>query len=134
MDSSTLHPHGVRTLSGRPAEVTALDHHIATHGGTTFNIEKLLSRLQFSKTHPPQTQSKRIEELVRENSYLRQEIALYQETRGALMALHAKTIKAYELLQDGLQVLSQQVAQSEKRLLNYWGIDLDDEGMEVTVI
>ena len=133
MDSS-IHPRNVRTVSGRPAEVTALDHHIATHGGTTSNIEKLPSRLQFSKTHPPRTQSERIEELVHENSYLHQEIALYQETRGALMALHAKTVKAYELLQDGLQVLSQQVAKSEKRLLDYWGIDLDDGGIEVTVI
>ncbi len=104
------------------------------HDDTTFNIKKLLSWLQFSKTHLLQTQSKQIKELICKNSYLWQKIALYQKTHGTLMALHVKTIKVYKLLQDGLQMLSQQVAQSEKHLLNYWEIDLNDEEMKVTVI
>jgi len=106
-----LHPHSVQTLLSRPAEVTALDHHIAMHSDTIFNIKKLLSQLQFSKTYLLQTQSKQIKELICKNSYLQQKIALYQKTCGALMTLHVKTIKVYKLLQDGLQMLSQQVAQ-----------------------
>ena len=100
----------------------------------TSTIEKLPSQLQLNKNRSPPTRSKRIEELTRENGYLRQELAHHHETHCAMVTLHAKTVRAYKVLQEGLQELSQQVAGSERRLLEYWGIDLDDEGVEVTVI
>ena len=120
--------------SGRPAEVTALNHHIASRGGMTSNIEKLPNQLQLNKHRSSPSQSQRIEELTRENGYLRQELAHHQETHCAMVILHAKTVRAYKVLQEGLQELSQRVAGSERCLLEYWGIDLDDEGVEVTVI
>jgi len=132
MDSR--YPNIRHPRSGRPAEVTALDHHIASRGGMTSTIEKLPSQLQLNKNRSPPTRSKRIEELTRENGYLRQELAHHHETHCAMVTLHAKTVRAYKVLQEGLQELSQQVAGSERRLLEYWGIDLDDEGVEVTVI
>jgi hypothetical protein len=127
-------PHHPTALLGRPAEVTALDHCIASRGGTTSKIEKLPSQIQVTKYRSPPNRDQRIEELTRENGYLRQELALYEETRDAMVSLHAKTKKAYKLLREGLQELSEKVAVSEKSLLKYWGIDLNDEGMEVTVI
>jgi len=127
-------PHHPTALLGRPAEVTALDHCIASRGGTTSKIEKLPSQIQVTKYRSPPNRDQRIEELTRENGYLRQELALYEETRDAMVSLHTKTTKAYKLLREGLQELSEKVALSEKSLLEYWGIDLNDEGMEVTVI
>ena len=135
MDVSKHHtPHHRSPLPGRPAEVTALDHHIASRGGTTSKIEKLPSQIQLSKCRSPLNRGERIEELTRENGYLRQELALYEDTRDAMVCLHVKTTKAYKLLQEGLQELSQKIVLSERSLLDYWGIDLNDEGMEVTVI
>lgn len=126
--------HHPSSLLGRPAEVSALDHRIASAGGTTSKIEKLPNQIQVTKYHSPPNCDRRIEELTRENGYLRQELAFYQETRDAMVSLHAKTTKAYKLLREGLQELSEKVALSERSLLEYWGIDLNDEGMEVTVI
>lgn len=120
--------------SGRPAEITALDHHIAARGGTTSNVEKLPSQLQFNKNRSPPTRCQQFEELTRENGYLHQELAHHQETHRAMVTLHVNTVRAYKILKEGLQELSQRVAGSEKRLLEYWGLDLDDEGVEVTVI
>lgn len=131
MDSHSPNVH--RPQSGRP-EVTALDHHIASRGGMTSKIEKLPSQLQLNKTCPPPTWSQQIEELTRENGYLRQELAHHQEMQCAMITLHTKTVRAYKVLQEGLQKLSQQVAGSEKRLLEYWGINLGNEGVEVTVL
>lgn len=92
------------------------------------------SQIQLTKCGSPPNHGKRIEELTRENGYLRQELALYQETRDAMVSLHVQVTKAYKLLQEGLQELSQKVALAEGSLLDHWGIDLNDVGMEVTVI
>lgn len=132
MDSQHLNIH--RPRSGRPTEVTALDHHIASLRGMASSIERLPSQQQLYKTRPPPTQSQRIEELTRENGYLRQELAHHQEMQCAMVTLLTKTVQAYKVLQEGLQELSQRVAGSEKRLLKYWGINLGNEGVEVTVI
>lgn len=43
------------------------------------------------------------------------------------MSLHARSVEAYKLLQGGLQESSQRVTESEKRLLDHWGIDSRDE-------
>ncbi len=132
MDSR--YPNIRHPQSGRPAEVTALNHHIASRGGMTSMIEKLPSQLQLNKNGSSPTQSQRIEELTRKNGYLHQKLAHHQETHCAMVTLHAKTVWVYKILQEGLQKLSQQVTGSERRLLKYWGIDLNDEGVKVTVI
>ena len=58
----------------------------------TSNIEKLPSQLQLNKNWSPPTQSQRIEEITRENGYLRQELAHHQETHCAMVTLHVKTV------------------------------------------
>ena len=128
-----LHPR-TRKRKAETPEVSLLDHRIFTHGGTTSVIDSLPSQLNLRKrrAHPPP--SKELEELTRENGYLREELALHQETRLAITKLHRKTIEAYQILQNALQEMSQKVATSEERLLQYWGIDIDEDASETVIL
>jgi len=73
MNSHNLNIH--HSQSGRPAEVTALDHHIALWENIISNIEKLSSQLQFNKNCSSSTQSQQIEELTWKNDYLHQKLS-----------------------------------------------------------
>ena len=126
--------HHLSLLVDRPAEVTVLDHCIASAEDTTSKIKKLSSQIQITKCCSLSNHDQRIEELTCENGYLCQELALYQETHDVMVSLHVKTTKAYKLLWEDLQELSEKVALLKKSLLEYWGIDLNEEGMKVTVI
>ncbi|KAI9736719.1 MAG: hypothetical protein M1834_000923 [Cirrosporium novae-zelandiae] len=129
--SSNPRPQDRRAL-GTPAEVTSLDHRIARHGGTSSGLEILRHRVEKAKRDPQPDYSKRIEELVRENGYLRQEISYFKETRQGLLDLHATTIDIYQQLERALQTLSEKVAMSERDMLEYWGIKPSElEGDEV---
>ena len=129
MDASSLPKN-----SGRPAEITPLDHYISSSGGTTSTIENLPHRLQITKRQPRPTTGKRLEELVRENGYLRQELALQKELLDAMVTLHGKTVDAYKTLKLALREISQKRMQSEQRLLEYWGLDIGDATPEITIL
>ncbi len=75
----------------------------------------------------------RIHELTRENGYLREELAMYKETRGALRDLQEKSKKAHQILNDALQDVSRKIARSERRLLDYWGVNIDGASEEAIV-
>ena len=62
--------HHLSLLLNRSAEVTVLDHCIASARNTTFKIEKLLSQIQVTKYHSLLNHDQRIEELTCENEYL----------------------------------------------------------------
>ncbi|KAI9732149.1 MAG: hypothetical protein M1834_004245 [Cirrosporium novae-zelandiae] len=123
-----------RPQRGNPVEVTSLDHLIATHGGTTSTLQMSPRALQKAKDTPTGTPNSRLEELVREVGSLRQEIVYHQEVRAALLQLHEKTTRAFEILQYALQDMSEKVAASEKRFSEYWGIDLDAETAEIPIM
>lgn len=120
--------------TGKPPEVTSLDHQILSHGGTTSTVDYLPHRLRKTKELPPPSAVTRIEELTRENGYLRKELALHHENRTTLMTLYAKSIEAHAILQQALENILQKVALSETELLRHWGIPLNDNGDEIHLL
>lgn len=62
--------HHLSLLSDRPAEVTVLNHHIASAKSTTFKIKKLSSQIQVIKYHSLLNHDQRIEKLTHKNEYL----------------------------------------------------------------
>jgi predicted acylesterase/phospholipase RssA len=118
------HSRGSRISSDY--EVTALDHLIGDHGGTTSTLECLPHRLRLTKEKEPETLKEHIEKLTRENGYLRQELAYYKETREILMRLYGSINESHRLMEDALCEASKGFATSEQRLLEYWGIHHDD--------
>ena len=115
-----------------PQEITTLDHRIHTRGGTTSNLDCLPHRLKIDKKQPTSSEQS-IRELTRENGYLRQELALYKDIRLVLFDLQEKTKQANLTLQDALRDVTRKVARGEQRLLNYWGVHIDDGNEEIKV-
>jgi len=103
--------------------ITPLDYHIAQHGGLTASIERLPHLLQNAKSKTTTDTNQRLEELVRENGRLREEIAFHQDTQRALMSSYTASVEAFETLKESLQVTSERMLMSEQRLLKYWGIE-----------
>jgi hypothetical protein len=64
--------------TSKPPEVNELDHRIGLAGGSTIALEATAHRMQASKVKPPADLRIRIEELTRENGYLRLEIQYYR--------------------------------------------------------
>jgi hypothetical protein len=126
-------PEYQKPLPGRPVEVTPLDHAIARHHGTTSNLDCLPHRLRISKEQVSATPMQRIHELTRENGYLREELAMYKDTRTALRELQERTKQAHQILNDALQDVSRRLARSERRLLDYWGVNIDDASEEAVI-
>ena len=54
-------------------EITSTDHQVLCLGGTSSNLERLLSRLQCAKQTPPDLKT-RMEEFAYEMSYLKAEL------------------------------------------------------------
>ncbi|GBF62521.1 hypothetical protein TMEN_5067 [Trichophyton mentagrophytes] len=130
--------------------ISPLDHRIYQNGGLTTNIERLPSQLQATKSQLRVT----TEEFIRENSRLREELAYYKSIQQALIIILERSKESIRLLQttlsnvsyrneasnailkashqvllllrDGLRRMSEKVTISEQRLLNYFGIALDD--------
>lgn len=75
----------------------------------------------------------RIHDLTRENGYLREELAMYKDTRTALLDLQERTKQAHQILHNALQDLSRRLARSEKRLLDYWGVNIDGASEEAAI-
>ena len=121
--------------AGQPPEITNLDARIAQAGGTSSRVELLPHRLRATKLRPSTSMAMHLEDLTRENGFLRQEIVFYQESRNAMLAFHNQTFEAYNRLQSALKELSEKMALAEGRLEKYWGISLNGTGSEdVTVI
>ncbi len=75
----------------------------------------------------------RIHDLTRENGYLREELAMYKDTRTALRDLQERSKQAHQILHHALQDLSRRLARSEKRLLDYWGVNIDGASEEAAI-
>ena len=115
----------------QPPEITRLDAHIAKAGGTSSGLDMMSHRLKDAK----KTNNRTTEDLVRENSYLREEIVFYKEARNAMAAFHAKIFQSFGILQSALKDVSDKMAASEENLLEYWGVDLNSLGEEdLTVV
>ena len=123
--------HGADTFRSRPLSgamngVASVDHWIGQGGGTTSTLEFLPHRLKISKAKTTVTMEQRIEELTRENGYLRQELAYHKDTQVAIMGLYDSAKTAVRRLQESLEEASRRIAMSENRLLEYWTIRRGD--------
>ena len=107
----------------QPPEITSLDARIARAGGTSSRLELQPHRLRETKAQPCTAESQ-LNDLIRENGYLRQEIVFYQESRNAMLAFHSQSLEAYHGLQKALRDLSEKLVMAEVRLERYWGIPL----------
>lgn len=118
---------------GLPNEITSLEHVIEAHGGTTSGSDLLPHRLKIQKKTKYTSPAQEIDDLKRQNGYLLAEVALLKETRTTLSGLQFKTQEAYQLLRLALQEVTKKLASSERRLMEYWGINPNDGSTEVRV-
>ena len=103
-----------RLRSDRAGDVTALDHHIAVHGGTTSTLECLPHRLRISKVQRTSGPQQRIEELVRDVGHLNQELSCYKDTRKISMKLFDSVKASHEALQVAVAEADRELAISEQ--------------------
>ena len=89
-------------------------------------------QLQHNKIYP--SPQERIEELTRENGRLRQELAFYSKKHTDTVALYTKALKALKALQDALHEIAEKQGMSEKSLLNYWGILVEEFNPEIAIL
>ena len=115
-----------RPRSGRPGDVTALDHQISIHGGTSSTIECLPHRLRISKVQQISSPQQRIEELVRDVGHLNQEMSYYKDTRKIFMKLFEAVKISNEALQAAVSEADRELAISEQRYVRYWVPHYDD--------
>ncbi|KAL2049560.1 hypothetical protein ABVK25_010139 [Lepraria finkii] len=121
--------------AGQPPELTDLDARIARAGGTSSRIELQPHRLRQAKLQPCQSTTTQLDDLIRENGYLRQEIVFYQESKNAMLGFHSQTLEAYHSLHIALRELSEKLVKAEGRLEKYWGIPLNGAGQkDITVL
>lgn len=122
-----------RPHSGRAGDVTALDHRIAVHGGTTSTIECLPHRLRISKVQQTSGPQQRIEELVRDVGNLNQELSYYKDTRKVLLKLFDSVKASHEALQAAVAEADRELAISEQRYIRYWVPHCDDRIIEENI-
>lgn len=134
-------------------EITQLDHLIFQNEGTTVNIERLPSQLQAAKSSSPLTYEKLLEENGRlreevayHQSALKSFMILFEKSRDAVRILETalretsyrggphrastflfqRAHQGFMVLKMGLRDMSEKMTASEQRLLDYFGITLDD--------
>ena len=116
------------SLVSRYNDVTASDHLVEDRGGTTSTLECLPHRLQMRKKKPKNMKG-RIEELTIENGYLQEELAYYKGTRAVLMRFFGSIKESHQMMKNAIYEVSKDVAISEQRLLDYWGIHHEDRNV-----
>lgn len=127
----TIHPAfrpRQRPPPGRARASTPLDLKI----GSAEADECLPQRLRVSKNNPVVLE-KRLEELIRENGYLQQELLYHKDTLAVMNAFYESTRRAHHDLQNALAETARKVAISEQRLLDCYGRQPFSEGSEDNV-
>ena len=119
--------------SDKERDVTALDHQISVHGGTTSTIECLPHRLRISKVQRTSGPQQRIEELVRDVGHLHQELSYYKDTRKVLVKLFNSVKASHEALQVAVAEADLDLGISEQRYVSYWVPHRDDRTIEETI-
>src|SRR5947209_8269055 len=88
----------LRSTSKAP-EVSHLDHRIGLGGGSTIALEATTQCMQSTKGKPPANLRVRIEELTRENGYLRAEIQYYRDCFTFAQHFHERADRICQQLQ-----------------------------------
>ena len=129
-DTHPAHRPRSRSLSYTASTVTPLDNRISQLGGTTSTLECLPQRLRIAKSSRRVSPQQRIEELIRENGHLRQELAYHKDTRVACLKFFEATRHAQQLLHNAIAEMSRKAAISEQRFENYWRSQCTDGNWE----
>ncbi len=108
-----------KLLFDSSVKFTLLNYLIQQNYNTISNLNYLLYCLYISKQQTVFTSIERIYNFTQENSYFREELAIYKNTRTVLRDLQERSKQTYQILYYIFQDLSRRLARSEKRLLNY---------------
>ena len=107
-------------------EMTALNHQIENHEKTIFILNYLPHRLRLTKEKKLETLKRHMKELTKKIEYLRQKLAYYKNTRKVLMKFYESIDELHRVIENALCETVKNVAISEQRLLDYWGVHHDD--------
>jgi len=91
-------PGAMDTHDSQPSMSSSLDILIGYNVGSSVMLEATLERLQASKKNPRPTLSQEIEQLTRENGYLRQELTYHHKMHEASIRLAWETQDVVERL------------------------------------
>jgi hypothetical protein len=116
------------------AEITPLDRAIVSQGGRTAMTDTLPQQLWLSKIKPSPSRDTRLEELTKENGYLREELAMMKDIQNSTTIFLERAIEAQRILEEGLKDIQRKRSKAEGRLLRYWGIVPQSKDTEFRVI
>jgi hypothetical protein len=119
-DTHPAHRPRSRSLSYTASTITPLDTRISQLGGTTSTLDCLPQRLRIAKSSQRVSPQQRVEELIRDNGHLRQELAYHKETRAACLKFFEATRQAQQMLHNAIAEMSRKAAISEQRFEDYW--------------
>ena len=100
-------------------EITPTDHQILCLGGTSYNLERLPSRLQRAKQASP-GMSCRLEELVYEMSYLKAELQWHKETKQILLQFQENMVDIFTSMENALSASTARLHESEYQYIMLW--------------
>jgi len=89
----------VKQRANKPPEVTLLDHQIGLREGTSIALEATPQRLQMGKSSSPLDDRVRLEDVTRDNGYLRVEIQFYRDCFECAQRFHLEVGNICQQLQ-----------------------------------
>ncbi len=122
-----------KLLPDRSIKVTSLNYIIAKYNNTTSNLDYFSHCLRISKEQISIISMQQIYKLIRENGYLREELAIYKDTRTTFRELQKRFKKTYQILNNTLQDISRRLVRSERRLLDYWDVNIDNASKKAVI-
>ncbi len=96
------------------SEITDLDVRIEKKSDKSSNLELLSHKLKQEKDH-----IRSLENLIRENDYLRQELVFYKKSRNVMLIFHDQVLEFYNILKVALKKLSKKMSSSETDIIKY---------------
>lgn len=88
-----------KQIQDRPPEVNVVDHIIGLNNGSTVALEASKNRLSLSKQNPPPDLRTRLEEVTRQNGFLRMEVQFYRTCFTAARRLKNRVADLSQQLQ-----------------------------------
>jgi hypothetical protein len=111
--------------------MSPLDQSVASHRGTTSAIDMLPHQLPIHKATPYKD---RVDELTRENDYLRRELAYYKDIQVAMLEFNTKAAEASHTLDKALGALSEKRLTLDKELPQLWGTEVEERVAEIQLL
>ncbi len=96
------------------SEVIDLDVRLERENDTSTDLELFSHKLKQDKDRV-----KYVEDLIRENEYLRQKIVFYKESRSVMLIFHEQILKFYNFLNLALKKFSKKMSLFEIDIMKY---------------